>query len=669
MRFLTLLLFCSLTTMGLRAQEVKFGKVSKEELEQKFYPQDSTADAAVLYRRVRVSYKTSPGGGFIQETFIHEKIKLYNKDGFDFATITEGLFEISGEEETAYGFKAYTYNLVDGKVEKTKLKNSELISEKKNKNWQVKKFTMPNLQEGSIIEYQYTIGSPFTWLIDEIDLQYNIPIQKEEVQLAIPEYYVFKPLMKGYLPINPKASRDSKQMQLSYRRNADAGGVKTERVVTNITVNMNVVDIKMQDVPALKEEPFVNSMDNYRSAINYELQYTKFPNSAIENYTTTWKDIVKDIYDASSFGDQLDRKRYFKDDLATILGGLNTETEKTLAVFNHVQKNMTWNGTYGYYTDEGVKKAYETKSGNVADINLTMVAMLRAAGLNSDPVLVSTRNNGIPLFPTKEGFDYVVATVEADGKQLLLDATSKYTKPNMLPVRTINWAGRIVKEGGVSEPISMIPSYVSREIIMMNGTLDGEGVIEGKIRRICKDYVGYGFRVNNNELDEETYLGNLEEKYKGVEIENYEVRDKTDKNKPVTEVFEVLAEESVELIGDKMYFSPLLWFANEENVFKRDQREYPIDFGYPWQDKHVMSITIPEGYQIESIPEAINISLPENMGKFTMRVVPKGNKSIQVLSELGFNEAVIPAMEYPHIKEFYKKVVEKQTEKVVLSKI
>jgi hypothetical protein len=57
-------------------------------------------------------------------------------------------------------------------------------------------------------------------------------------------------------------------------------------------------------------------------------------------------------------------------------------------------------------------KAYKDKTGNVAEINLMLTAMLRYAGLNANPVLVSTRSNGIAMFPNRTAFNYVIAAVE-----------------------------------------------------------------------------------------------------------------------------------------------------------------------------------------------------------------------------------------------------------------
>ena len=102
-------------------------------------------------------------------------------------------------------------------------------------------------------------------------------------------------------------------------------------------------------------------------------------------------------------------------------------------IFDFVKSKVKWNEYYGKYTSDGVKKAYKEQVGNVAEINLMLTSMLRYAGLNANPVLVSTRDNGIPLFPTREGYNYVISCVELPTGKVLLDATNKYGSPNILP--------------------------------------------------------------------------------------------------------------------------------------------------------------------------------------------------------------------------------------------
>ncbi len=126
---------------------------------------------------------------------------------------------------------------------------------------------------------------------------------------------------------------------------------------------------------------------------------------------------------------------------------------------------MNWNGYFGYYCDEGVRRAYKDKVGNVAEINLMLTAMLRYAGLDANPVLVSTRSHGIPLFPTREGFNYVISAVSMDEGYVLLDGTAKFSVPGMLPPRAHNWNGRLIKKEGASEEISLTPRAMSKEMI------------------------------------------------------------------------------------------------------------------------------------------------------------------------------------------------------------
>ena len=664
---ISMFLICS---VSLLAQDFKFGKVSKAELDQKFYPKDSTADAAVLFRKLNVKYEYVPKQGFKVVAEVFERIKIYNKKGFKYATISEPLYQTNGDKETLSGLKAYTFNNVNGSVEKFKLKSSDVVLEKSNKFYNKKKFTMPNVKEGSVLEIQYKLNSPFAYNLDEIDLQYNIPIAVQEIKVQTPEYFVFKPLVKGHLSIIPKVSSKNGQITFAgFNRNSSNNTTSSSHSSSTLDYIINIAIINSKNIPALKDEPFVNNINNYRSAIKYELQYVKFPQSTIESYTTNWEKVVKTIYKSSSFGEQLKKTSYFKKDLLIVLEGKTTEAAKLMAVYNFVKSRMNWNSYYGYRSDEGVKKAYDLKTGNVADINLMLVAMLREAGLDANPVLVSTRNNGVPLFPTMEGFNYVVAAVKTDNGNVFLDATNKFSKPNMLPTRTINWAGRLVKKGGVSTSVSLIPTYQSKEVVMLNATINEEGEINGKARRVCKDYVAYVHRNKYSEVAEESYLEKMEEDFGGIEISDYSIKDKNTVGKLITESFSFYTEDMVETIGDKMYFSPLLWFAKKENPFKLEKRNYPIDFTYPWHDKFSVSITIPDGYKIESIPENISVGLEGKVGVFLFNVTAISANKLQIASDVIFNKSVISAQQYQGIKELYKTLVEKQSEKIVLSKI
>lgn len=661
-------IICASLGFSLTAQNLKFGKVSKDELQEKTYGKDSTAVAAVLYRSHTTHYIYSQEDGFHVMTDVHERIKIYNKEGFDYATESIRLFRNGGTREKMMKLKANTFNLVDGKVVKTKLKKSDVFSEEVTKNITVEKFTMPNVEEGSIVEYQYSIDSPFASSIDEIPLQYDVPIKKQDVEILIPEYYTFKPIVKGYLLLDPKHTVTTGKIVST--SNSSSSGIR--RSTSALASSSFEYEIKktaytMDNVPALTEEPYVNNMDNYRSSVNYELQYVKFPGESLKDYTSNWPSVIKSIYASDNFGKQLTYQKYFKEDLNTILANATGNLEKVGGVFFHVQKHMNWNGFYGYFAENGVRKAYKERSGNVADINLMLVSMLKAAGIKANPVLISTRNNGIPLFPTREGFNYVIAMVRMDEGVIFLDATDKYTGPNLLPIRALNWYGRVVSDTGNSETVSVFPAKPSPMIHTMNIDLGADGEITGKYRASHLNYNAYRYRSNAGQIAEEDYLTRLENEKGGLEISNYSVKNKAHIGKPIIESYDFSMDAQADVIGDKIYFNPLFYNTLKENPFKLEERHYPIDFAFPWQERYTMNITIPDGYKVLSKPEPSNLGMGEKMGGFTYKILEDGNK-LRVIVDVKVNLPSIPAQYYPQVRELYKKMVEKEAEKIVLVK-
>ena len=126
--------------------------------------------------------------------------------------------------------------------------------------------------------------------------------------------------------------------------------------------------------------------------------------------------------------------------------------------------------------------------------------------------------------------------------------------------------------------------------------------------------------------------------------------------------------ESLEQIGGKVYFSPMFYLATLENPFTAEERTYPIDYVYTRKNRYIISIDIPEGYQIESLPESAAVSLSDDMGSFVYRISQVASK-IQLSIELAINTPLIGPDYYQDTKKFYDIVIAKENEKVVLTKV
>lgn len=657
-----------------QGQEIKFGKVTKAELSEELYPSDESANAAYLYKSRKTYFEYLNGEGFQLVNEIHERIKIYNKEGFDYATKKINLYKSGSDLEKVTNLKAITYNLIGGKIEETKLKKEGEFEVELSKYYNQKSFTMPDIKEGSVIEYKYKMRSPFISNVDEFVFQHDVPAKLIIASLEAPEYFNFRVNMRGYLNITPVKSKKRRKIEIKNRVEAEQGlgrsgshGVSTFRTST-LDFTSEVDTYNLTDVPALIEEPFVNNMDNYRSSAKYELAFTQFPHSTLKHYSTTWEDVVKKIYENPNFGTELKKTNYFDDDIDNLISSISDPLKRTALIFDFVKRKVKWNGYHSKYTSDGVRKAYKDRVGNVAEINLMLTAMLRYAGLKANPVLVSTRNHGIPIFPTREGYNYVISGVKIGNDLILLDATNAYGAPNLLPIRALNWQGRLILKDGTSTMVDLMPKTKALDVIMLDVTLNNDGSINGKFRQQYKSHNAMLFRKKYNKDTEEVFLENEEKKHDGIEISNYEVKNNAELNKPIVQSYELLKDNAIEVIGDKMYFSPFHHLVTSESPFKSEKREFPVDFSFPWEDKYIIGTKIPQGYKVDFLPESKIVSLPDNLGIFKYTIKSNAG-TINLNSSVAFNSSIIAPQYYDTLKEFYRQLVEKQTEKVVLSKI
>lgn len=662
-----LLLYISKTT----AQEFKLGKVSVAELEEKAHPKDTTAAAAVLYKKGKSKIDYNDNDGFVLTTEVETRIKIYKKEGYEWANQTISFYNVKNDsKETVRISDAVTYNLVNGKIEKTKLKSDGEFEEEVDKYRSRKKITMPNIKEGSVLEYKYTIRTLNIGMMPDWKFQSYIPVNFSEYITYIPEYYTFNARQKGYIFPQVTVVKNNKSITSTVKERALGPGnvSKTSFSTDKFDYMETQTTYSVQNLPALKDESYVNNIDNYRASLEQELSMVKPFNQPLKMYSTDWNSVVKTIYDYDDFGPELNKTGYFEDDLKAVLVTANTPDEKMMAILNYVKSRVKWDEYYSYSCDKGVRKAYQEKTGNVAEINLMLTAMLRYAGLTANPVLVSTRSNGIPLFPNRTAFNYVIAAVETPNGNILLDATDKFSTPNILPLRTLNWNGRLIRKDGSSEEVDLMPKKPSLDNVSISYEIDSEGKVGGKVRRQCTDFNAMLFRDKFQSLKEDAYLEKLENENDKIEISEYSRTNEKEILLPTIETFSFKGDDLTETIGGKIYINPMLFFANTENSFKQETREYPIDFSYPFSDKYNITIKIPEGFAVETLPTPAVVTMEDNLGAFKFNIVANGN-FLQLAVSHQINEAIVSAEKYEMLKDYYKAMVAKETEKIVLKRI
>jgi hypothetical protein len=296
--------------------------------------------------------------------------------------------------------------------------------------------------------------------------------------------------------------------------------------------------------------------------------------------------------------------------------------------------------------------------------------MLQNAGLKADAVMFSTRDNGVALsaFPTISKYNSVLSKVDIDGKTYLLDAVSKYCPFGLIPSNDINGEGRVVNNltGGWAD-LAASSKYIESK----NYTLDinTDGTLKGSAVEYYDGYAGVAFRNDLSlEKNPDDYFRKMQENTKGLTINNFLVSDRNDINKRVSDSLNIEIADNLDIVGDKITFTPLLFEKVEKNRYTLEDRKYPVNYAYPISRTYVFVYKLPEGYTIESLPKPVILKLPDNSASVTYSIQSSGNK-ITVVFIQNINKILFLPDEYKNLKTLYDLIVMKHAEQIILKKI
>ncbi len=664
----TILFACSLTliTLPLFAQNYSFGKAGLADIKYERKTGQESASAAYLYDHRETYFDYMDGVGWMIVTNVHQRLKIYDKDGLDWATLHLSLYKGDQDAEKISGVKGFTYTDEGGQIEKTKLKKEGIFTENMDKYRDRMVVTMPNVKVGSVVEWEYSRRSPF-WTIDELKIQRDIPVEKIDATVRVPEYFMYNQFQRGYLPVELKKKTKRRSMTIRWRELKQGSSNLTQAQSGNIEFQENVYYISSEHIPAIVPEAYVSNLDNYKTAVVFELAQYRPPNAPYRNFSTSWHDVAKTIHDLPSFGGELAKTNYFKEELGQVVSEVSDPLQRLVAIYELVKARMTWNEYHGVLCDQGVRKAWKEQSGNIAEINLIVTAMLREAGINAYPVLASTRSNGIPLFPTRSGFNYVLSAAKIGEDFFLLDASEKFGAPNLLPNRVINWTGRLIRENGTSEEIRLTPSAPSEETYFVQGALQPDNQFAGTLEVRYAGNLALEKRkhIVPNDLDD--YTAEVQNDL-GVDITAHEISASRETLKPLSEKITFTMENAAEELGEKVYLNPMLFLGIEENPFKLEERHYPVDFTYPRKKRCIINVTLPDNYAVEALPESSALKLPDGLGAYQYRLSQNGN-AIQLICTLELTQPIVTAQYYDVLKQLFAQMVELETDQIVLAKV
>ena len=656
MRFGLVLIIHLLAIIGFAQTALyQLPKVNIHDLRQTHCPIDSSADAQIIYDYGKTRFIKVDGALIFQfEKTI--RIQIFNADGLEHANLSIQYYdEDNDNRERLDYFKATSYTLDGNEIVEHSVRRNALIDEQINKYWSRMKYAFPNVQPGSIIEYSYIISSPFLAHIRDWEFQTNIPILKSKFSISVCPYVSYIMLKRGFLEYDKE------------RKYTESFG----GTIAGSPARSTVYEWEMYDVPAFKNEKYITTREDYIMSIRFQLEKIYGFNGGQRSYSSTWQELINQLLrESQAFGGYIkENNQHVSDLMLTMDLTEKSEMEKIRTITKYVKENFTTNGYGGKYTSQRKKDVIKTKNGSIPEINLLLLSMLRNEGIEAYPFLISTRSHGKPElnYPMLSSFNYVAVIVKLDGGGLIIDGTDPLLPFGMLPYECINEYGLEVrkikrKEDALFYPInSIMPDKENTKILMQYNP--DSNIISVQISKRLSGYSARNARSIVIEYGKEALVEKIcpvsviPEDIKVSNLENIE------KNLGISYRYKI----PVTIAGDKMILEPFHINSYKEPFLTKEERKYPVDFGYETDEKYIFTFQIPDGYEIDYIPENYSQSLLDNRLIHNIKSVQEAN-ILQILSEVKQLKPRFEPEEYSDLKLFYDMIVDHHNQKIILKK-
>ncbi len=674
MKKLKLLLFSGFTAAAVAGQNVnkiKFGDVTEKDFASKVYSIDTNASAVIISDIGSSKIEGNNKGWFSLVFKRHTRVHILKKNGYDISTVFIKLYsDNDDDEEKLDKVRAVTYNLENGKVVESKLEvKTGLFKEKIDKNWSAKKFTLPNVKEGCIIEFEYTIISDFLPNLQPWKYQGEYPRLWSEYNLSLPDFLGYVFLTQGYKKYDVEESKNKLETyQVIGNRSAGGSGISPQ-VMKHFIVSSNVVNYHwvMKNVKALKEENFTSAINNHIAKIEFQLVEYREPLEE-RKWIEDWPKVAKDMMKMEYFGQQITRDNLWVKDLTTPIKNVSVnKSELARKIYTYVRDNFTCIDHSDKWMRQSLKNLIKTRKGNVAEINLLLTAMLLNEDIDASPVLLSTRSHGFvySAYPLLHQYNYVVTRAVIDGKTFFLDASEPQMGFGRLPLRCYNDEARVISESAelVTLSADSLTETKYTTVFLVN---DEKGNLVGSMNQTPGYYESLELRERIREQGKEQLQKDIQKDF-GTEaaISNFGI----DSLQQYDEVLGI--HYDFDLKGDKediIYFNPMFGEGYKENLFKSAERLYPVEMPFTMDETYNLQMEVPQGYVVDELPKSIMVKLNvENQGMFEYRVSQSGN-NISFRSRVKISRAYFLPEEYEMLREFFNLVVKKQAEQIVFKK-
>lgn len=634
---------------------LKWGKPTDAELNMTTYAPDPEAEAVVLCSQTVLRYDLS-SGSFKLNTYTKKRIKILKEEGKDHAN--GGISYMfnghrSGQCEILSKLKATAFNMVDGKLVKTKMEGDMVNNEDVSKTMRLTKFTVPQVTVGTVIEVEYEIESDFFSHIDDWRAQEDIPVMYTSFDVTVPEYFDFSVDERGSYPLEKKI--EDTNMSIS----AGAG-------LGMLQCGGKRYQFFGRNLPALRQKKLLYAPQSYGERVSMELRAIMIPGRMTKHFASDWDDVDKQLLDDDDFGGRLGKNPLKTEMQEAGVADIADPVERIMAIYRLLKDRVKWNDHYTLYA-ESAGKVLKERSGSNASINFILINMLKDAGFEAYPAVMRSRDNGfLTIRATVKEFNTFVVAVKVGDKLSYLDGSIEDGWLDVLPDNLLVDRARIVSKDKPAEWVDLRGVSESKSRSMVKGQLQADGTLQADIQTKYTGLEAASLRHDfRTATDSATFVSELAQEL-NCEIESlalthhHGLGPDVERNMHVTKQYDAA--------GDIIYLNPWVLNVMSENPLTEEERTLPIEFPYIYTENLASVITLPEGYVVEELPKSLMIKSED--GKLSCVIASTSDGStLSSRCQIQVGRLFFTPKEYPFVKSFLDEVYKRLQDVIVIKKV
>lgn len=636
-----LLTAAAVRSAGAEEPRVAWGVVPPADLAMTSFPADTNARAVVLYDygELSIDQHDQP------VLFRHRRIKILSENAYDrWGTVTIPYWE--GGQEVSHIEASTTVLAPDGSESHFYLDPASIFDEKVTGKYHRKKFTLPGLTPGCVIEYRYRVTPS---LIRDWRFQCDEPTVWSEFRMERYKTLEYTMIQQAIAGFDVNETRDIPDLAQPFR----------SRVAHRWALG---------NTPALRREPFMTTPEDYWATLRFQVTRYMDSERQMHEILGTWEKLVGDLLGSESFGAWLKPPGALSRQARDLARGVTDPAEVMRRVHACLRSAMTWTGEYSVVSGGTPEQAVKTQRGNSAAFGLLLTGMLREAGLEANPVLISTRDNGRPVdvFPLARQFNHVLAHVQVGTREYLLDATDSLRTWDLLPYEALNGSGFLVSR---DDPgwVDIASPRTPADTVRVDAVLAADGTITGRLEARER---GYRALESRHDLRDKKEKDHIRERwlsgFADARLDSFTVANRDSLDAPLLTRVWFSAVGQAQAAGNRLYLNPVLFGRLKQNPLTLPTRTFPVDFGYGSASSYVLSLTLPEGFRVEERPADLRLTVGREAAQFVRTVQAEGNTLILVVNR-EIRQPVFQPAEYRGLRDYYNKLVTALGEQVVLA--